>query len=163
MLNKFENLVSGVSNFFDAAAGWGIVAVMALTVGNIILRLLWKAPILGAYEFVGFFTAASIGFALAYCAFRDSHIAVSFIMERFSPKIQIGVDITTGLIAFIFLSLSTWHMGKYAYSIVASGEVSPTTKTLFYPFIYLVAIGLFMLSLVIMIKLANLVRKGVKI
>lgn len=163
MLKRCESIVCRISKLFDILAGWGIVAVMALTVSNILLRLLIKSPILGTYEYVGFLTAVAIGFSLAYCAVQNGHIAVSFVLERFSPIIQAGVDVITGFIAFIFLSLSTWHMGKYAYSMIVSGEVSPTTKTIFYPFIYLVAVGLFMLSLVVLIRLAGFMKRGVKV
>ncbi len=163
MLKKCEDIIFGASKLLDAMAGWGIVAVMVLTVGNIFARLLLKRPILGTYELIGFFTATAMGFALAYCAVHNGHIAIGFIMQRLSPTLQKGSDIITGLISFVFLGLSTWHLGKYAYSMVLSGEVSSTAEIPFYPYIYLVSVGLFMLSLVLMIKLVRLFKKEAKV
>ena len=151
-----------ISKFFDKIAGWCMVATMALIVGNILLRSLIKQPILGTYEYVGFLTALIIGLSLAYCAVQNGHIAVTFIAEKFSPGVQYVITVIIDIISFIFLSLATWHTGKYAYSMILSGEVSPTTKMPFYPFIYLVTLGLFMLSLVILFKLIEYIRKGVK-
>ncbi|HHT45935.1 MAG TPA: TRAP transporter small permease [Firmicutes bacterium] len=155
-------MISMISKVFDKIAGWCMVATMALIVGNILLRSLIKQPILGTYEYVGFLTALIIGLSLAYCAVQNGHIAVTFIAEKFSPGVQYVITVIIDIISFIFLSLATWHTGKYAYSMILSGEVSPTTKMPFYPFIYLVTLGLFMLSLVILFKLIEYIRKGVK-
>ncbi|MDO9535595.1 MAG: hypothetical protein Q7J85_09780 [Bacillota bacterium] len=66
------------------------------------------------------------------------------------------------MIAFIFLSLSTWHLVLYGKSMASSGEVSLTTKLPFYPFIYLVAFGMSILSLVVLANLISCLGKGVK-
>ncbi len=162
MSKNYNVVITMVSKFLDKIAGWIMVATMALIVGNILLRSFLKQPILGTYEYAGFLTALIIGLSLAYCAVQNGHIAVTFIAERFSRGVQYVIDVVIGIISFIFLSLATWHTGKYAYSMVLSGEVAPTTKTPFYPFIYLVAFGLCMLSLVVLFKLIELIRKGVK-
>ena len=162
MKKNYIVMISMISKVFDKIAGWCMVATMALIVGNILLRSLIKQPILGTYEYVGFLTALIIGLSLAYCAVQNGHIAVTFIAEKFSPGVQYVITVIIDIIYFIFLSLAIWHTGKYAYSMILSGEVSPTTKMPFYPFIYLVPLGLFMLSLVILFKLIEYIRKGVK-
>jgi TRAP-type C4-dicarboxylate transport system permease small subunit len=162
MKKNYIVMISMISKVFDKIAGWCMVATMALIVGNILLRSLIKQPILGTYEYVGFLTALIIGLSLAYCAVQNGHIAVTFIAEKFSPGVQYVITVIIDIISFIFLSLATWHTGKYAYSMILSGEVSPTTKMPFYPFIYLVTLGLFMLSLVVLFKLIETIRKGVK-
>lgn len=162
MKKNYIVMISMISKVFDKIAGWCMVATMALIVGNILLRSLIKQPILGTYEYVGFLTALIIGLSLAYCAVQNGHIAVTFIAEKFSPGVQYVTAIIIDIFSFIFLSLATWHTGKYAYSMILSGEVSPTTKMPFYPFIYLVTLGLFMLSLVVLFKVIERIKKGVK-
>lgn len=162
MNKNYILMITLISKFLDKIAGWTMVATMILIVGNILLRSIIKQPILGTYEYAGFLTALIIGLSLAYCAVQNGHIAVTFIAEKFPPIIQFVIDAAMNIISFIFLSLASWHTGKYAYSMILSGEVSPTTKTPFYPFIYLVTFGLSMLSLVVLFKLIEFIRRGVK-
>lgn len=162
MKNNYNVLIAMISKLFDKMAGWCMVFTMVLIVGNILLRSLIKKPILGTYEYVGFFTALIIGLSLAYCAVQNGHIAVNFIVDKFTPKTRYVIDILTGILSTSFLCLAAWHTGNYAYSMILSGEVSPTTKTPFYPFIYLVTFGLFLLALVLLCKLIEFIGKGVR-
>lgn len=161
-MERFTEVVTKICRFFDAIAAWGAFALMVLVVGNVILRITIKKPILGTYEYVGFLAALVIGLALAYCAIQNSHIAVTFLMERFPLKIQVVAEVIVGLISLGFLVLAAWHTGLYAHSMVLSGEVSPTTKTTFYPFVYLVAFSLLVLALVVLLKIIESIGKGVK-
>lgn len=162
MVKNHMVMLIRISQYLDKTAGWIMVATMALVVCNVLLRSLINKPYLGTYEFVGFFTALIIGLSLSWCAIQNGHIAVTFITEKLPPKVQLVINIVISIIAFIFLGLITWHTGKYAYSMVLSGEVSPTTEIPFYPFIYLVTFGLLMLSLIVLLKLIKIIRKGVK-
>ncbi len=153
--------VTKLSRLLDKAAGWIMVAVMLLVVSNVLLRTIFGSPILGTYEYVGFLTATFIGLAIAYCALQNFHIAVGFILEKFPPQIQGIVEIFTGTISLLFLALSSWHIADFAGSMIASGEVSPTTRTPFYPFIYVVAFGFLVLCLVVFLKLIESIRKVV--
>lgn len=161
-MERITKAVTRICRFFDVIAGWGAFALMVLVVGNVILREVIKKPILGTYEYVGFLAALVIGLALAYCAIQDGHIAVTFLMERFPLKIQAIAEVIIGLISLGFLVLAAWHTGLYAHSMVLSGEVSPTTEVIFYPYIYLVAFSLLVLAVVVLLKVIKNIGKGVK-
>ena len=149
----FRGIIVGFSKFLDRIAGLFLVAVMSLVVGNILLRVLFGKSILGTYEFVGFITAAMIGLSLAYCAIQKGHIAIGLFMDKMPPKIQHISDILINGIALIFWMLSAWHLYQYAYKMSLSGVVSPTTQMPFYYFVYIVAFGVFALSLVMLLRL----------
>lgn len=151
--------VKMVSSLLDKLAGMCIFAVMLLVVSNIISRVVFSKPILGTYELVGFLTALGIALALAYCAFRDGHIAVSFIMEYFPKRIQAVINVLTNTTALLFWSLTVWYTGKFAHTTMMNGMVSPTAEIPIYPFIYLVAVGLLGLCLVIFYKLSVALKK----
>lgn len=158
----YSIFVTWLSRALDKIAGWIMVAVMFLVVSNVILRVIFKSPILGTYEYVGFLTAMFIGLAIAYCALQNFHIAVGFLLEKFPPKVQGVVEVFTGVVSLVFLALSAWHIADFAGSMIASGEVSPTTRTPFYPVIYVVAFGFLTLCLVVLLKLTESIRKVVK-
>ncbi len=158
-MDKCEKLLGQATKFLDQIAGLAIIAVMLLVVFNIILRVTVGSPILGTYEYVGFITVIIIGLAIAHCAFQNSHIAVGFIMDKFPEKVKIPVDLFIHLLSAIFLALSSLHVTNYARSMISTGIVSPTTKTPFYPFIYVAALGLAVLCAVILVRMIKLTLK----
>jgi TRAP-type C4-dicarboxylate transport system permease small subunit len=161
-MEQFTVITAKISKIMDSIAGWCMASIMVLVISNILLRILIKRPILGTYEYVGFFTALVIGFALAHCAVQNSHIAINLVTDRLPVKVQTFVKIFIDTIAFIFLALSSWHLVLYGKSMAGSGEVSLTTRLPFYPFIYLIAFGISILALVVLADLINCFGKGVK-
>lgn len=159
-MNKFTDLVTGTSRLLDKIAGLCLVGVMVLIVGNILLRAIFKNPILGTIDYATFLTAVMIGLSLAYCGVQKGHIAVDFVMERLPLKLQAAVDMVMGLLSLSFWSLCVWQTGVYANRMAAAGVVSSTTQTPVYPFIYLVDFGLFALCLVLLVKT---VESGLKL
>ena len=59
------------------------------------------------------------------------------------------------LIFFLIISFVLFRWGN---QIAASGEVSETLKIVYYPFVYLVAIGFVSLSITLFIDLINTVQ-----
>ena len=158
-MSEGEKVMGMVTGFMDKLAAIAILSAMLLVVANVVLRGTVGKPILGTYEYVGFITTAIIGLAIAHCAFRNSHIAVGFIMDKFPEKVGLTVDAAVHLISALFLGLFSYHLVDYAASMVLTGEVSPTTKTPFYPFIYVVAIGMSALCGVLLLRMFNIAMR----
>ena len=158
-MKVFSGLVTEFSKLLDKLAGFCMVLLMLLVVSNVVLRAVFKSPILGSYEYVGFLTAVMIGLALAYCAVQNGHIAIGLMVDRLCCRTQAGVDIMVNATALGFWGLVAWYIAKYAGSMTSSGVVSPTTQTPFYPFVYLVAFGLLALCLVLLVQLVDSLKK----
>lgn len=161
-MKQFSGLVQRVSGFMDKLAGVFIFSVMLLIVTNIILRAAFKHPILGTYEIVGFLAAMGVSLGLAHCALREGHIAVSFVMERFSPKVQAVVNVVVNTVSIVFWTAAVWYIGKYALAMKTKGLVSSTAEIPVYPFIYMVALGVLGLCLVLLFKLLVSLRDVLK-
>ncbi len=159
-MNKLARLAKDISQYMDYLAGLCIVAVMLLVVSNVVLRTLLHRPILGTYEYVNMLTAVGVGLALAYCAYQNGHIAVDFIIERLSQKLQAAADVLTNVIALSFWTLSAWYVAKYAGTMFESNTVSPTTQVPLSPVVYLIALGLLALSLVLSVRLTESVKRA---
>ena len=154
-----EKIVNLFARELDRVAQWAIVILMALVITNIVLRFAWR-PLLGTYEFVSFLSAVVISFALAYCAVQKGHIAVTLVVDRLPPRGQAIVDVIINAVSIIFLGLTVWQITLYATDMVLSGEVSPTTKTPFYPFVYGVALGFLFLCLVLLVDLLKSINRA---
>ncbi len=159
-----EGILAGsvvtLSRLMDIIAGFGLVSVMVLVVANILLRTVFNRPILGTIEYVGFLMAAVIGLSLAFCAVQNAHIAVNFVVERFPARMQAAVDVLVNALACGFWGLMAWQLWVYAGSLAASGVVSSTVQVPYYPFVYLVSTGLFTLSMVLLTRLIESVKKA---
>lgn len=158
-MEKGERIVGRITVLLDRLAGIAMLAAMLLVVTNIILRTTVGKPILGTYEYVGFITAAVIALALAHCGFQNGHLAVGVIMAKFPAKVRLIIDAVVHLISILFLGLFSYHVFDYAGGMIFTGEVSPTTRTPFYPFVYLVAVGLVALCCVLLMRFIKIVAR----
>ncbi len=161
-MQRIKGVVERLSKWADRLGAFCIAACMFLVVGNILLRTIIKKPILGTYEYVGLIIAVAIGLSLANCEQGDGNISLNVITEKLPPKIRFFVDLAGKLVSLLFIGISTFYVFRYAGLIYLSREVTPTTKTLFYPFIYMVAFGLLLLCLTIAVKIFKLFEKAVE-
>ncbi|MFO7611017.1 MAG: TRAP transporter small permease [Clostridia bacterium] len=160
MLRKIEGCIKYTASLFNKLAGAAIVLAMLLVLINVLLRAIFKKPILGTYEFTGFLSVLIISFGLAYCLLINAHIAVDFIFDKFGPRLGNPLEIFISSIAFAFLSVFTWKVFVYASRIAASNQLSPTTRTPFYVFIYAMGVCFALLCLVYLIKIKEAVGKA---
>jgi len=140
--------IASVSRYFRYAAAAAIVAMMALTCADVVLRLL-RRPIPGTYELVGFLGALAVALALAQTSVERGHISVTFLVERLPPRWQRLVDGINAAVASAFFALVAWHGGLHAGHLREVGEVSMTLQAPVYPIAYGLAAGCALLSLVL--------------
>ena len=146
---SFEKTVYGFSRTLNILSGIALVLMMGLVFVNVALRAVWR-PILGTYEFTGFLAAITIAFALAHCASKKGHIAITIFADRLPPRVQAVLDSIVSILGTALYAVIAWQCVKYAINMYRVGEVSPATATPFYPFILAVAFGLLMLALVLL-------------
>lgn len=160
-MSGFERGISWVSEWFDRVARAALALMMGLVVGNILLRAVWN-PIPGTYEFVGYLGAVVIPFALAYCAVRGGHVAVTILMDRLPRRTQAIIDSITGIIIVGFFAAAAWRLGAYATDMSQSGEVSPTMELPYYPLVYVTGLCILLLGLVQLVKLLKSLALAVR-
>ena len=146
---SFEKTVYRFSRTLNILSGIALVVMMGLVFVNVALRAVWR-PILGTYEFTGFLAAITIAFALAHCASKKGHIAITIFADRLSPRIQAVLDSIVAILGTVLYAVIAWQCVKYAINIYHTGEVSMATATPFYPFVFAVAFGLLMLALILL-------------
>jgi len=97
-----------VSRGFNVLAGTAVVAMMLLTCADVILRL-FRHPVPGTYEIVGFLGTVVISFSLAYTSLEKGHIAVELLIEKLPRRIQTGVESVTSFIGGALFALIAWQ------------------------------------------------------
>ena len=128
--------------------GFFLVAMVALTCANILLRLVWM-PVKGTFELMGFFGAMVTAFALSYTQMRRGHIAVDILVNTFTKKTRKVVDIINHTVCCLFFCIAAWQIALKAATLLNTGEVTETLRIIYYPFTYGVAFGCLALSLIL--------------
>ena len=136
--------------------------MMFLTCADIILRL-FRRPILGTYEIVGFLGAIVAGFALAQTTIERGHVAVQVVVTRFSPQIQKIIYLITHVLSIFLFALLAWECVQYGNDFRASGEVSLTLRMPFYPVVYGVAFSAVVVCLVLFVDILQVVTKRAEV
>jgi TRAP-type C4-dicarboxylate transport system permease small subunit len=158
---RLERAVTVTSGWFNYVACLAVVVMMLLSCADVAMRI-FGAPIPGAYEMVGFLGAVIVSFALAYTSLQRGHVAVEVIFEKLPIKAQCFVDAAGNLTGATLFGLMAWQSFAYGTDLRHSGEVSLTLQMSIYPFVYGIAFGSGMLTLVLLIDFIRSLRRGLE-
>lgn len=142
------------ANWISAAA---LILMMLITTLDVILRL-FKSSVPGTYEIIGLLGAVVTSFALGYTSVEKGHIAVDFLVMRFSPKAQALAGGINAMLACALFSIVTWQSLLYGIDLLAKGQVSPTIQIPIYPFVFGIAVGCGLLTLVLIVEFLHELR-----
>jgi len=151
-----EIITKKLTQFLIAIGASTLALMMFLTALDVGLRYIFKRPMAGAYELVGYMMAILVPFSIVYCAREKGHVAVDLIVERFPKKVQVCINIITTFIGLIFVSVISWQNVLYFFEIKASGLTSAVLLIPTYPFILPTAIAFAVFALVLVIHLLEL-------
>jgi TRAP-type C4-dicarboxylate transport system permease small subunit len=155
-MNLFHRIVRRINDSLAVVGGVFLLAMIALTCGNILLRPVW-VPIPGAFELMGFFGAVVGSFALGYTQIHRGHIAVDVLVAAFSRRTQRVLQGINSLVCAAFFGMAAWQAGAKAGVLMTTGEVAETLRIAYYPFTYGVAVGCGGLALVFLSDLAAVI------
>jgi len=143
-MDKINGLLNRVLTFIG---GVFLVVMILLTCGNILFRIVW-VPVPGTYELMGLFGAIVTAFALGQTQVRGGHVSVDVLINTFSAKTKKVLRVAGDLICMAFFIIVTWQLVVKAITLWKTGELTETLKIIYYPFIYAVALGCAVLTLV---------------
>ncbi|GAB6095519.1 hypothetical protein JCM14469_17710 [Desulfatiferula olefinivorans] len=151
-LKNIFRLVRHTAQALNILSGLCVVAMMTLTCADVVLRL-FRYPIPGTYELVGFLGALAASFALAKTSLERGHIAVGFLIERLPDGIRTQVDRINNLILSGLFGMIAWHALIEAHTSRHNQEVSMTLQMPIHPFINGIAAGFSILFLISVLRL----------
>jgi len=134
-MGTFRNGIAKLSSWLNWIAGASLVGMMALTCCDVVGRL-FRFPILGTYEIVGFLGAAAASLATAHTTVQRGHVSVSLIVTHLSPKVQFIVFIITQFLSMVLFAFLTVECVRYGNELKSSGEMSMTLEWPLHPLLY---------------------------
>jgi TRAP-type C4-dicarboxylate transport system permease small subunit len=152
MVLYLEKMSIFLNKLFFGFAGITLIGMVLLTCTNILLRCVWL-PVKGVYEFMGFFGAIVTAFALGYTQMKRGHVGIDIVVNQFSARTQRILNGINYFICMAFFALAGYQIAVWGTTIWRTGEVTETLRIIFYPFIYGVALGCFILCMVFLVDL----------
>ena len=149
-MRYLENFSELINKSFMWIAICSLIATMVLAVGNMFLRAFFT-PFEGTFELVGWLTAITTTFALAYTQMKRGHISIDFIVSSFNYRTQILIDAINSFAGMAIFALIAWQLFIIAARFQAVGSLSETMRIIYYPFTMAVAIGCAAVSLTLLV------------
>jgi len=137
------------------AAGLAMVAMMAITTADVIMRAGFNRPLRGAYDLVKICGGLALFLALPYTTAIKGHVAVEYFFHTLRRPGRLLVDSANRLISASLCAILARHAAKYGAAQKASGEVSLTLQLPEYPVAYLAAFAFAVAALVILHHLVH--------
>ena len=151
MIDRLEKWTVRAAEIFNWVSAAAVTGMMLLTCMDVVLRL-FRRPIPGTYEVVGFLGAVFASFSLGYTSTNRGHIAVDFVVQKLSPRAQTVIDGVNALVCAVLFGLLARQSMRYASDLQSFGEVSMTLQMPVYPFVYGIAAGCWLLVVVLAVR-----------
>ena len=158
-MEKSESgIIKKIFQITDKLAGVCFFSVMALILANIIMRNVFKQPIMGTVEIVGLLIATGLGFALANCEMTNFNIAMDVVTEKLSRGAQKIIEIVVYVISLSFWAIVVWRIFIFANTSYINGRVTSTASIPVYPFIFVMGFNILCLCVALAYKLVRAIR-----
>jgi len=137
------------------AASAILLAMMLLTVVDVVGRYILKRPVRGAFEVTELMLLVLIFAGLPLVSFSDEHAVMDFIDRVLGPGARRALERVVHLACAAFLALLTWLTWLKADRIWAYRDATDVLRIVYGPFVYFMAITLGLASLIHLYKVAQ--------
>jgi TRAP-type transport system small permease protein len=125
-------------------------------------RSVFTMPIQGAYEMTEQGLALLVFFSLSYTFLKGDHIAIDFVVDKFSESLKSTINIIINFLIFIVMLLVTWQMWNNAMRLMKANLVTGDLGLPVYAFILLAAVGTIAFMLTALMKCIRSILKVAK-
>ena len=150
MVSLIDRYISILNKGLACVAGISLVAMVLVTVGEMVLRMFGK-PMAGTVETIGWLAATTTAFALGYTQIHQGHVSIDLFTSRLGPRLQVMVSMLVYLASTVLFVIVTWNVFRHAGVLRETGSLSETMKIIVYPWVYLVSLGCAGLTLVLVV------------
>ncbi len=137
------------------AASVILLAMMFLTVVDVVARYLFSRPIRGAFEVTELMLLVLIFAGLPLVSFSDEHAVMDFIDRLLGPRRQRRLERLVQVVSALFMFLLTWLVWRKADRIWAYRDATDVLRVLYGPFVYFMALTLALAGLIHLYKVVE--------
>jgi TRAP-type C4-dicarboxylate transport system permease small subunit len=142
----------------ERAAGIFLAAIVTLTFVSIMLRAFLNVTIPDWFDLSRLLLGIAIFWGIATTSYRDEHIQVDFLWEWVGLRAKWLIDLFATVVLLVFMAAFAWMLVYKVDSGFRSGEATFDVRIPIWPFHLLAALGIFLATLLIAIRLVRLWR-----
>lgn len=140
----YERALDGACVWLAVAGGLVMLAFTAVSVGSIISRTFFGAPLVGDFELTERGTAIAVFAMLPYCHLRGGNVVVDMFVSRFPPALRRALAVVADILFAIVAALLTWRLtlggiNQYQFNDMSMMLQIPTW-TMFVPLVFSTAL-----------------------
>ena len=143
----------------DALLGLGasvvLLAMMLLTVVDVVARYWLRRPVHGAFEVTELMLVVLIFAGLPLVSFADEHAVMDFADHLLGPRGQRALQRAVHVVNAAFMGLLTWLMWLKADRIWGYRDATDVLRILYGPFVYFMALTLALAGLIHLYKVVE--------
>ena len=137
------------------AASVVLLAMMLLTVIDVVGRYRLKMPVRGAFEVTELMLVVLIFAGLPLVSFSDEHAVMDFVDRLLGPRGQRALQRLVHVVSAAFMFLLTRLMWQKADRIWAYRDATDVLRILYGPFVYFMALTLALAGLIHLYKMVE--------
>jgi TRAP-type C4-dicarboxylate transport system permease small subunit len=137
------------------AASAILLAMMVLTVVDVVARYVFSRPVRGAFEVTELMLLVLIFAGLPLVSFSDEHAVMDFVDRLLGPRGQRRLERLVQVVNALFMFLLTWLVWGKADRIWAYRDATDVLRVLYGPFVYFMALTLALAGLIHVYKVVE--------
>jgi TRAP-type C4-dicarboxylate transport system permease small subunit len=141
-MGQANRAATAVDRALHYVAGALIIAVMALTVYNILGRWLFNEPFRGTVELTQLAMLGIVYLGMAYAQDKGNHIAVDLLYNKMPTPVRVAMDWFATLLSLAILAALAWQLYKYSQVLDRGGRVTASRGIPLFPAAYVGIVGI---------------------
>lgn len=122
-----DRIVAGirrVNRILHYVAGFVLLALMLVTVANIIGRAFFRTPLRGTVELTEMAMILIVYLGLAHAEHESDHISVDLLYEKVGSAAKLALTVLNGVVGLVVIGLLAWNLYRYAGVLDTGGYVT---------------------------------------
>ncbi|MBA7681910.1 hypothetical protein ES703_90254 [subsurface metagenome] len=127
-----------------------MVAMMLLTVVDVLLRYLFRRPIAGSVEIVELMLVLVVFFGIGFTGLQKGHVKLGLLVDRLTEKARALITSVTTILSLVIFALIAWQSIVQAQWIQERNVVTGVWEIPHFYFLYIIAFGSALLCFVLL-------------
>lgn len=151
--SRFSAVLIGLERFLALIGGICILLIVALGLGEVLLRKLLNAPIFGQVDFVEQLMVPVALLGVAYCQAHGGNVRMSLFLDKTSGRMRWAGELLSYFIGLIFIAFIVYASIIQTYKLWHLGGTAPTAGFALWIPSMVVPVALLILALRLLIQI----------
>jgi TRAP-type C4-dicarboxylate transport system permease small subunit len=155
-----HGLLDRANHTLAAIASLSLLFTVVLIAAGVILRFVFRLPVLGLNEIVQTVSVGVVMLAMPWATASDAHVRVDVLDHAIGRAGRFLGDIASRLLAAFALAVLVWRSGLKALDAWEYGDVTNMISIPLWPTYAAVAVGMALCVVVLLVQTATLLVRG---